>query len=79
MGTVRSLKGQYGVQILIDVTLDKRDTFTWGIGATAPNLRYLIGHLINGDRAISLEVLKTREGKDYIGVERPANDPRRDD
>lgn len=77
-GSVRTMNGQFGQQLVIDVTL-KGTTYSWGIGCDKPNMRLLVESLINNPgKAIPVRTMISAQNRPYIAIvqaEAPKHQP----
>jgi len=68
-GSVRTLNGQFGVQLVVDVQNRAGETFSWGIGVDKPNLRLFVEHLIdNPGKSIGLTTMISQANRPYVAI-----------
>jgi hypothetical protein len=78
-GTVRTMNGNYGPQLIVDVTCNG-SVYSWGISTNAPNLRLLVESLVNAPgKAISIKPMISANNRPYIAITDTQDDggPRR--
>jgi hypothetical protein len=68
-GTVRTLNGQFGQQVVVDVELNG-SIYSWGISVNRPNLRLLVEHLVEDTKTkIPVRTLISQQNRPYIAVD----------
>lgn len=73
-GTIRTIMGRFGAQVLVDVECHGA-VYTWGIGVDKPNLRLLIGLLVERfDGEIPVSTRSGATGTAYIAIESESTD-----
>jgi hypothetical protein len=75
-GTVRTLNGQFGQQLVVDVDLNGA-IYSWGISVGKPNMRLFVEALVNGEKAIRVTTLISQSNRPYIAIvqnEQPISD-----
>lgn len=78
-GSVRTFNGQWGNQLIVDVTMRGGATYSWGIGTDKPNLRLLVEHLIsNPGKSLELITMQGNRGS-FIAIPQEAQQPTVDD
>lgn len=76
-GTVRSLRGRFGDQIVTDVRCRGR-VYSWGVNVSSPNIRLLVQSLVDSPgEPVKVKTMISQQGRPFIAVdssEQPAND-----
>ena len=68
-GSVRTLNGQFGQQLVVDVDLNG-SIFSWGVNVGSPNLRLLVESLVEDARTpIRVGTLISQNNRPYIAIQ----------
>jgi hypothetical protein len=67
-GSVRTLNGQFGQQLVVDVDLHG-SIYSWGVNINSPNLRLLVEALVEDSKTpVRVSTLISQNNRPYIAI-----------